>query len=110
MNRYDLYAVNLDPTIGAEIKKTRPCILVSPDEMNKHLQTVMVVPLTSQERNIPSRIPVRATPVSGLKQDSFAALDQLKTIDKQRCSAYIGKISEVEALEVADVLCRMFQY
>ena len=110
MNRYELYAVNLDPTIGAEIKKTRPCIIVSPDEMNKHLLTVMVVPLTSQERNIPSRIHIKATSDSGLKQDSFAALDQLKTIDKQRCSTCIGRISEAEALGIADVLCRMFQY
>ena len=110
MNRYELYSVNLDPTIGAEIKKTRPCVIVSPDEMNKHLLTVQVAPLTSQERLIPSRIKIAATSTSGLKNDSFAALDQLKTIDKQRCCAFIGKISEKEARAIADVLCKMFQY
>lgn len=110
MNRYELYAVNLDPTIGAEIKKTRPCVIISPDEMNKYLQTVQVVPLTSQERKIPSRVKIEATSTSGLKNDSFAALDQLKTIDKQRCSTYIGRISETEAMIIADVLCKMYQY
>lgn len=110
MNRYELYAVNLDPTIGAEIKKTRPCVIISPDEMNKYLQTVQVAPLTSQERKIPSRIKIEATPTSGLKNDSFAALDQIKTIDKQRCSTYIGRISETEAMTIADVLCKMYQY
>ncbi|MDB9152328.1 type II toxin-antitoxin system PemK/MazF family toxin [Parabacteroides distasonis] len=110
MNRYELYAVNLDPTIGAEIKKTRPCVIISPDEMNKYLQTVQVAPLTSQERKIPSRVKIEATSTSGLKNDSFAALDQLKTIDKQRCSTYIGRISETEAMTIADVLCKMYQY
>ncbi len=110
MNRYELYAVNLDPTIGAEIKKTRPCVIISPDEMNKYLQTVQVAPLTSQERKIPSRVKIEATSTSGLKNDSFAALDQLKTIDKQRCSTYIGRISETEAMAIANVLCKMYQY
>lgn len=58
MNRSEIYTVNLDPTIGTEIKKTRPCVIVSPDEMNAHLLTVQVVPLTSKERNIPSRVKI----------------------------------------------------
>lgn len=110
MDRYNLYAVNLDPTVGAEMQKTRPCVIISPDEMNKYLQTVQVVPLTSQERNIPSRVKIEANKTSGLKTDSFAALDQLKTIDKKRCSTYIGRISESEAMAIADVLCKMYQY
>lgn len=110
MNRYELYAVNLDPTIGSEINKTRPCLVISPDEMNKHLLTVQVAPLTSTVRNIPSRVMIKATKSSGLKSDSYAALDQVKTIDKQRCSAFIGKISEAEARLIADVLCDMYHY
>lgn len=110
MNRTELYYVNLEPTVGAEIKKTRPCVIVSPDEINKHMQTVIVAPLTTPERNIPSRVKVAATPLSGLKNDSFAALDQVKAIDKRRCCSYIGKVSEDEAQEIADVLCKMFQY
>ena len=110
MIRSEIYTVNLDPTIGTEIKKTRPCVIVSPDEMNAHLLTVQVVPLTSKERNIPSRVKIASALASGLKADSFAALDQLKTIDKQRCVSFIGKISEAEAMEIADVLCKMYQY
>lgn len=110
MNRHEIYAVNLDPTVGAEINKTRPCVIISPDEMNKHLLTVQVAPLTSQERLIPSRVKIEATPSSGLKNDSFAALDQLKTIDKQRCSTFIGKVSETEAMTIAEILCKMYQY
>lgn len=110
MNRYELYSVSLDPTVGAEINKTRPCLIVSPDEMNKYLLTVQVVPLTSQERNIPSRVKIEATPTSGLRNDSYAALDQLKTIDKQRCSTYIGKASETEGMEISEALCKMYQY
>lgn len=110
MNRYELYSVDLEPTVGAEINKIRPCLIISPDEMNRYLQTVQVVPLTSKERNIPSRVKIEANKTSGLKMDSFAALDQLKTIDKQRCSTYIGEISETEAMRIADVLCKMYQY
>lgn len=110
MNRYEIYAVNLDPTIGAEINKTRPCVIISPDEMNKHLLTVQVAPLTSQERLIPSRVKIEANSTSGLKNNSFAVVDQLKTIDKQRCNTYIGRISESEAKAIANILCRMFQY
>lgn len=110
MNRFEIYAVDLNPTIGAEMNKIRPCLIVSPDEMNKYLQTVQVVPLTSQERNIPSRVKIEATQTSGLKNDSYAALDHLKTIDKIRCGTFIGKASETEGMEVADALCKMYQY
>lgn len=110
MERFEIYSVCLDPTVGAEINKTRPCVIVSPDEMNKHLLTVQVVPLTSQVRNIPSRVAIKATPSSGLKNESYAVLDQLKTIDKRRCGTYIGRISETEGMNIADVFQKMFQY
>lgn len=110
MNRYDIYAVNLDPTVGAEINKTRPCMIVSPDEMNRHLLTIQVAPLTSQERRIPSRVEVKASAISGLKNDSYAALDQLKTIDKKRCGTHIGTLSTTEGMAIAEALCQMFQY
>lgn len=110
MNRFEIYAVNLDPTIGAEINKTRPCVIISPDEMNRHSLTVQVAPLTSQERLIPSRVKIEATPFSGLKNDSYAALDQSKTIDKRRCGTFIGKVSETEAMTIANVLCEMYRY
>lgn len=110
MKRFSLYIVNLDPTIGAEIKKKRPCLIVSPDEINTYLQTVIIVPLTSTQRNLPTRILIKATPQSGLSNDSYAVLDRLKTVDKSRLSAPIGEISEEEKHAVSDILKEMFDY
>lgn len=110
MKRFQLFWVNLDPTVGAEIKKTRPCLIVSPDEMNKFLSTVIIVPLTSVPRGIPTRIPVKATAQSGLQNNSYAALDQIKTIDKSRLYSFIGEISESEKQIVSETLKDMFDY
>lgn len=110
MKRFSLYIVNLDPTVGAEIKKKRPCLIVSPDEINTYLQTVIIVPLTSTQRNLPTRILIKATTQSGLSNDSYAVLDQLKTVDKSRLSAPIGEISEEEKHAVSDILKEMFDY
>lgn len=110
MKRFSLYIVNLDPTIGAEIKKKRPCLIVSPDEINTYLQTVIIVPLTSTQRNLPTRILIKATQQSGLSNDSYAVLDRLKTVDKSRLSAPIGEISEEEKHAVSDILKEMFDY
>lgn len=110
MNKNEIYGVNLDPTIGAEMNKTRPCLIISPDEMNNHLKTVIVAPLTSTRRELPTRILIKATPISGLKNDSYAALDQLKTIDKSRLYNLIGEISEYEKHQIASGLLEMFAY
>ncbi len=110
MKRFSLYIVNLDPTIGAEIKKKRPCLIVSPDEINTYLQTVIIVPLTSTQRNLPTRILIKATQQSGLSNDSYAVLDRLKTVDKSRLSAPIGEISDDEKHAVSDILKEMFDY
>lgn len=106
---YEIYIVNLDPTVGSEIKKTRPCLVISPDEINKSLNTIIVAPITSIERNIPTRISISSSPKSGLKENSFTALDQIKTIDKSRIIKFVGKITDEEAQEVSDVLVEMFQ-
>lgn len=110
VSQFNLHVVNLDPTVGAEMKKTRPCLVVSPDEMNAFLKTVMIVPLTSSQRELPTRILIKATPQSGLANDSYAALDQLKTVDKSRLSAPIGEISDVEKHSVSETLKEMFDY
>ena len=110
MNRFELYWVNLDPTVGAEIKKTRPCLIVSPDEMNAFVSTVIIVPLTSTERKLPTRVMIKATVQSGLHHDSYAALDQLKTVDKSRLTGLIGEISEQEKVAVTSILKEMFDY
>lgn len=108
--QFTLYGVNLEPTIGAEMKKTRPCLIVSPDEINDYARTVIVVPLTSVQRELPTRIMIRATTQSGLKNDSYAALDQIKTIDKSRLLNHIGVISESEKHKVSEILKEMFDY
>ena len=110
MKRYELYLVNLDPTLGVEMKKTRPCLIISPDEMNRHVQSVIVAPLTTQFRNIPSRIRINAGHVNGLSETSYAALDQIKTIDKVRCVSKIGIISDTDAVKVPHLLVEFFQY
>jgi len=110
MKRYELYAVNLDPTIGVEMQKTRPCLIVSPDEMNRNLQTVIVAPLTTINRNIPSRIKIDASTTNGLLETSYVALDQIKTIDKRRCRNRIGVISDSDAIIVSDLIVKIFRY
>ena len=110
MKKFNLYWVNLAPTVGAEIKKTRPCLIISPDEMNAFLSTLIVVPLTSTKRTIPTRVLIKSTPQSGLNNDSFAAIDQLKTIDKSRIGRLIGEISESEKQEVTRILLALFDY
>lgn len=111
MERFEIYLVCLDPTVGAEMKKTRPCVIVTPDEMNRPLQTVTVVPVTSTSpRTLPTRIKIKATATSGLKDESYAVLDQIKTIDKSRCVKRLGKVSDAEAKLIADTLCKIFEY
>ena len=110
MKRYELYSVDLDPTIGVEMKKTRPCLIISPDEMNENVQSVIVAPLTTHFRNIPSRVKLEASHSNGLSETSYVALDQIKTIDKNRCKKKIGIISNTDALKISDLLVEIFQY
>lgn len=110
MEKFQLYVVNLDPTVGAEMQKTRPCLIVSPDEMNTYLRTVIIVPLTSIQRGLPTRVLIKATVDSGLGNDSYAAIDQIKTVDKSRLSGPIGVISEAEKQSVSSILKEMFDY
>ena len=110
MKRYELYYVNLDPTMGVEMMKTRPCLIVSPNEMNDNVQSVIVAPLTTKYRNIPSRVKIEASSSNGLSETSYVVLDQIKTIDKIRCGKRTGKISDAEAKKVADLLVEIFHY
>lgn len=110
MRKYELFSVNLDPTVGAEMQKTRPCLVISPDEMNAYVRTVIIIPLTSMSRALPTRVLIKATPQSGLKNDSYAAIDQIKTVDKSRLGNRIGEISEPEKHDVTTVLLNLFDY
>jgi len=91
LRQYQVILVNLDPTVGSEIKKTRPCVIISPDEMNKFLQTLVIAPMTSQSRNYPTRIEVKHDNKIG-----WVVLDQIRTIDKQRIVKILDKLTDKE--------------
>lgn len=108
MKKFSIILVNLDPTVGHEVKKTRPCVILSPNEMNNVLQTIIVAPITSTDRSIPTRVLIKSTPQSGLANDSYAMLDQIKTIDKSRVIKQFGTVSEPEKQEITDRLQDLF--
>jgi len=95
--------VSLDPTIGSEIKKTRPCVVISPDEMNKHLMTVVIAPMTTSSKDYPTRIEIKHDNKIG-----WIVLDQIRTINKQRIIKELGKLSRPEIKEVKEILKETF--
>ncbi|MCL4504553.1 MAG: type II toxin-antitoxin system PemK/MazF family toxin [Chloroflexi bacterium] len=103
VKRFDVYLVSLDPTVGSEIQKTRPCLVVSPDEMNRHIATVIVAPMTTQGRSYPSRVPCRFEGKEGR-----IVLDQLRTVDKVRLVKLLGRLESETQSAVLDVLAKMF--
>ncbi len=103
INRFEVYLINLDPTVGSEIKKTRPCLVVSPDEINHTIQTAIVAPLTTRERPYPTRVPCRFK-----NKDGQVVLDQLRAVDRSRLIKKIGKIDDKTAAAVLDMLQEMF--
>jgi mRNA interferase MazF len=103
VSRFDVFLVNLDPTVGSEIRKSRPCVVVSPDEMNRHVRTVVVAPLTTSSRPYPSRVPV-----SFAGKDGQVVIDQLRTVDKVRLAARLGALDAHEAAGVLEVLREFF--
>jgi mRNA interferase MazF len=102
-SRFEVFLIALDPTIGHEMKKTRPCVVISPDDMNQHLRTVIVAPMTSRGRDYPSRVACRFQGKSG-----EVALDQIRTVDRQRMVKRLGQISAQTQAAVLQVLERMF--
>ena len=99
INQYQIILVNLDPTLGSEIKKTRPCVVISPNEMNKYLNTVVIAPMTTSSKNYPTRIEVRHDSKIG-----WIVLDQIRTIDKQRIIKDLGRLTKSEIKELKSVL------
>ena len=91
LKQYQIVLVNLDPTIGSEMKKTRPCVIISPDEMNKYLQTIVIAPMTSSSKPYPTRIEVKHNKTKG-----WIVLDQIRTIDRQRIIKISGLLTEKE--------------
>ena len=101
--RFEIYLVRLDPAQGHEIQETRPCVVISPDEMNQHIGTVIVAPMTTKGRPYPTRIPLRFQ-----RKNGQVVLDQIRTVDKTRLVRRLGKISDRAAREVLTVLGEMF--
>ena len=105
VNRFDIYLTNLDPTVGSEIQKTRPCLIISPDEMNRHIRTVIVAPMTTVAKAYPTRISCTFK-----KKKGQIVLDQIRTIDKSRLVKKLGAIDPHTQSEVISVLQRLFSF
>ena len=105
VNRFDVYLINLDPTVGSEIKKIRPCLIISPDEMNRNIRNVIVAPMTTAGREYPTRISCTLK-----KKKGQIIIDQIRTIDKSRLIKKLGTIDPNIQLEVIAVLQRLFAF
>jgi len=102
IKQYEVFLISLDPTLGHEIKKARPCIIISPDEMNKNISTVIIAPLTTQSHFYPTRIALKFT-----GKDAWIALDQLRTVDKERLIKKLGEIEQVIINQVKSIIKEM---
>ncbi len=103
VKRFEVYLVNLDPTVGSEIQKTRPCVIISPDEMNDHIATVIVAPMTTKGRDYPTRVKCQFE-----GKDGQIVLDQIRTVDKVRLVKKLGIIGTETQVEVLAVIQEMF--
>lgn len=102
ITQYHAYLVNLDPTIGHEIKKIRPCLVISPDEMNRYLKTVIIAPMTTKSHQYPSRVPLRFA-----GKEAWVVLDQIRTVDRARLVKEVGKLDARHVRKVKDIIREM---
>ena len=103
LGQYNIVLVNLDPTIGSEIKKTRPCVIISPNEINQNLNVITVAPITSTGKKYPTRVPIKRQ-----KQTGFVVIDQIRSIDKKRVIKTLGVLSNSEIKQVKDTIRETF--
>ena len=103
VKRFEVYLVSLDPTVGSEIKKTRPCVVISPNEMHG-LNTAIVAPLTTKSKTYPTRIPIKFA-----NKDGYIVLDQIRTVDKSRLVQFLGTIDPKVGDEMLNILREMFE-
>ncbi len=103
IERFSIVIVNLDPTVGSEIRKTRPCVVVSPDELNRHLRSVVVIPLTTQKKPYPTRVRVSTQTGTG-----YAVVEQIRTIDKKRITKTVGRIKATEQRNLTRIIRETF--
>ena len=101
--QYSIVLINLDPTLGSEIQKTRPCVIVSPNEMNKYLNTIVISPMTSSLKEYPTRIPVNHNDKKGM-----IAIEQIRTVDKKRIIKLLGKLNKAEIKMTKEVIKETF--
>ena len=99
LKQYQVVLVNLDPTIGSEMKKTRPCVIISPNEMNRYLQTIVIAPMTRTSKTYPTRIQIKHTKIKG-----WIVLDQIRTIDRLRIIKVLDTLSEKEIYTIKATL------
>ena len=104
IQRFEVYLVNLDPTVGGEIQKTRPCVIVSPDEINRAINTIIIAPLTTGSRNYPSRVAYEFDGKSG-----HIVLDQIRVVSKQRLIKHLGTLDGETQIQVLATLAEMFK-
>ena len=103
LKQYQIVLVNLDPTVGSEIKKTRPCVIISPNEMNKYLNTIVIAPMTSSSKNYPTRIKINHN-----KQEGWIVIDQIRTVDRQRILKILGNVTGKEIAKTKQILKETF--
>lgn len=103
IKQYSIVLVNLDPTIGSEIRKTRPCVVISPDEMNRHLRTIVIAPMTTSSKNYPSRIRIKHD-----RKIGWVVIDQIRTIDRLRIIKTIASLGPSEIKEIKLVIRKAF--
>lgn len=103
VKRFEVFLIDLDPTVGAEIQKTRPCVVISPDEMNDNIRTVIIAPMTTKARPYPSRISTRFQERRG-----YIVLDQIRTVDQQRLQKRLGRIDRQTQYALLDALAELF--
>ena len=99
LKQYEIVLVNLDPTFGSEMKKTRPCVIISPNELNKYLQTIVIAPMTSSSKSYPTRIEINLDNKKG-----WIVLDQIRAIDKKRVIKSLGNLTVKEIEQVKDII------
>lgn len=102
INQYEIYLINLDPSVGHEIKKTRPCLVISPDEINRNIQTVIIAPMTTKSHDYPTRVKI-----SFRNKTGWIVLDQIRTVDKRRLVKKLGRISDDAIRKVKAVIKEM---
>ena len=102
IKQYDIYLINLDPTIGYKIKKTRPCLAISPDEMNRNIQTIIIVPMATKSHNYPTRV---KTPFQ--KKTGWIVLDQIRTVDRRRLIRKLGRVTNDTIAEIKATIKEM---